>query len=109
MANSKFSVKNNSVRSEVSAQQSQPLPTMLSSIRVDYGPQDSLGRFFLMADYALQSMGITLGFGSFEEVVETNVTNRDTWSPLTPTFIPSSGLVQPECSYALIGRNSQGH
>ncbi|MGE0765263.1 MAG: hypothetical protein AB7L90_02255 [Hyphomicrobiaceae bacterium] len=77
----------------------------MTSLRVDYGPRDLLARFFLMADAALKDEGILLGFGSFDELVETNARHSDSWSPIAPTFDPANGLCDAERSYALIGRN----
>ncbi|MBS0241979.1 MAG: hypothetical protein JSS20_07360 [Proteobacteria bacterium] len=67
-----------------------------------------LARFFLMADAALKDEGIVLGFGSFDELVEANVRNKDSWAPIAPTFDPLNGLCDPDRSYALIGRNPDG-
>ncbi len=80
----------------------------LASIRVDYGPRDLLGRFFLMADAALKQLGITLSFGTIDELVATNLRNRDSWFPLLPTFDPSNGLCDPSSTYVFIGRNGHG-
>ena len=82
--------------------------SLLPDIRIEHGPHDVLGRFFLLADYALRESGVTLGFGTFAELVETNRANRDTWLPLLPTFDPCNGLLDPEWAYTLIGRNPQG-
>lgn len=80
----------------------------ISSIRIDYGPRDLLGRFFLMADYALDALGVELSFGTFEELVETNRRNSDSWRPLVPIYDPSNGMCAPERSYVLLGRNRNG-
>lgn len=80
----------------------------ISAIRIDYGPRDLLGRFFLMADHALHNMGISLSFGTFEELVATNLSNRDSWFPLVPLYDPRNGLCAPTTSYVLIGRNAHG-
>lgn len=91
-----------------SAQATPHLPTMLSDIRIDFGPADVLGRYFLLADYALQELGISLSFGTFADLLDTNRANRDTWRPLLATFDPANGLMDPAQSYAMIGRNLQG-
>jgi hypothetical protein len=41
-------------------------------------------------------MGITVSFGTFEDLVETNRLNRATWPPLVPTFDPANGLCTPQ-------------
>jgi hypothetical protein len=82
-------------------------PKGLTDIRVDYGPADELGRFFLLADYALQTDGITLEFRTFDELAAANRANSDSWRPMMPTFNPKSGLVNDRRSFALLGRDSQ--
>jgi len=108
MTHPKLTGFSDSARTDTGAQSQAATPTLLTDIRIDFGPQDVLGRFFLLADYALRESGVTLGFGTFDEVVETNRTNRDTWRPLLSTFDPRNGLMDPDWAYALIGRNAQG-
>ena len=43
--------------------------------QVDHGPADLLGRFFLKADTAARERGITLSFGTFEDLVDVNAAN----------------------------------
>jgi len=80
----------------------------LSAITIDHGPAELLGRFFLRADEALQARGITLSFGTFEELVATNAANTDTWHPLIPLFNPNSGPLAPDKAFCLLGRNDEG-
>ncbi len=80
----------------------------LSSIRIQHGPADLLGRFFLMADFALRHLGVTLSFGTFDDVMDTNRENRDSWPSIVPTFDPKNGLCAPDRTYVLIGRNASG-
>lgn len=108
MTNREFNLLSNSARIDVGAQPAHKPASLLSEIRVDFGPQDILGRFFLIADYALQERGVTLGFGGFGELVETNVSNRDTWLPLLPTFHPDNGLTSSDKAYVMLGRNASG-
>ena len=80
----------------------------LSDITIDHGPADLLGRFFLKADEALQARGITLSFGTFEELVATNAANTDTWHPLIPLFNPKNGPLPPDKALCLLGRDTAG-
>jgi hypothetical protein len=80
----------------------------LADITIDHGPADLLGRFFLKADEALQARGITLSFGTFEELVATNAANTDTWHPLIPLFNPKNGPLPPDKAFCLLGRNDEG-
>jgi hypothetical protein len=98
-----------SARAASSLQPLLPAPSMLSQIRIDFGPQDVLGRFFLLADYALQESGVTLSLGTFDDLLETNRINCETWRPLVSTFDPSSGLADPQNSFALLGRDVKGN
>lgn len=94
---------------ESATQHRQPeRPHGLIDIRIDYGPHELLGRFFLLADNALRNLGIELTFGTFDELVETNKINRDSWLPIVPTFDPANGLCDPQWSYVLIGRAPSG-
>ena len=81
---------------------------MLTDVRIDYGPREELARFFLTADAALREKGIALGFGTFEELVETNRRNRDSWLPIVPSYDPANGLCDLDKGYVLIGRNLVG-
>jgi hypothetical protein len=82
--------------------------TLLSDIRIDYGPSDLLGRFFPAAVASISNLGISLSFGTFDELVLANQENRDSWRPLNPTFHPANGLVTPDTSCIIFGRNSDG-
>ena len=83
-------------------------PKRLTDIRVDFGPADELGQFFLLADYALQAAGITLEFCTFEDLLEANRANSESWRPMMPTFDPRSGIVNDQRSFALLGRDANG-
>src|ERR1051325_3761749 len=78
----------------------------LSAITINHGPAELLGRFFLKADEALQARGITLSFGTFDELVATNAANTDTWHPLIPLFNPKNGPLTPDKSLCLLGRDA---
>ncbi len=80
----------------------------LSAITINHGPAELLGRFFLKADEALQARGITLSFGTFDELVATNAANTDTWHPLIPLFNPKNGPLTPDKSLCLLGRDAAG-
>ena len=52
-------------------------PALITEITVDHGPRDLLGRFFLKADTAARERGITLSFGTFADLVDTNARNTN--------------------------------
>jgi hypothetical protein len=64
-----------------------------------------LGRFFLWADTAARDRGVTLSFGSLQDLIEANKANSDTWRPLVPVFDEALGGATSETAFVLIGRN----
>src|SRR6516165_6894454 len=94
---------------EISMQE--PLPTsgrLPSQLKIEYGPASLLGRFFLWADTAARDRGVTLAFATFQDLVEANRANSDSWLPLLPAFDPALGGAGPETGFVIIGRNKQG-
>jgi hypothetical protein len=84
------------------------LPSLVSEITVDHGPPDVLGRFFLKADTAARERGVTLSFGTFDELQEINDRNRATWKPLVPLFSTRYNDLDPESAFCILGRNRAG-
>jgi hypothetical protein len=90
-----------------------PLPSanpgdLISTITVQKGPADVLGRFFLAADAGARARGVTLSFGSYDDLVAVNELNRDTWKPLHSLFDPRVHDFNPSNSYCILGRNAAG-
>lgn len=85
-----------------------PVRPFLSDLRIDYGPSQLLGRFFVSAVAHMSEMGIALSFGTFDELVEVNRLNRDSWKPLNPTFNPANGLVTADTACVIFGRHRDG-
>jgi hypothetical protein len=87
-----------------------PHPQLVTDITVEHGPVDLLGRLFLKADTAARRRGVTVSFGTFEELAEVNKKNRETWGTLTTMydyrFCPK-GLA-PERAFCLLGRDVRG-
>ena len=81
---------------------------LLDGITLDYGPIDLLGRFFLQADTALRARGITLNFGTLDDLVAVNRRNPDTWRPLISIFDPAFGAIHNDNSFVLLGRDRAG-
>lgn len=89
----------------------EPLPSsgrLPAHLKIKYGPVGLLGRFFLWADTAARDRGVTLSFGTLQELIEANRNNSDSWRPLVPVFDESLGGVTPETAFVLIGRNKFG-
>ena len=93
---------------ELRSARAAPRPPMITEIEVDHGPRDLLGRFFLKADTAARERGITLSFGSFDDLVEVNARNTASWHPLIPLFDPKNGGFDEENAFCMVGRNGQG-
>jgi hypothetical protein len=77
-------------------------------LKIKHGPVSLLGRFFLWADTAARGRGVTLSFGSLQELIEANRSNSESWRPLVPVFDEALGGATPETAFVLIGRNKDG-
>jgi hypothetical protein len=55
-----------------------------SEIRIDYGPHEILGRFFLNVDTLIRKRGLLASFAPARQFVETNKAHFDTWGRLIP-------------------------
>jgi hypothetical protein len=87
-----------------------PRPRLITDITVEHGPVDLLGRFFLLADTAARERGVTLSFGSFEELLRINEKNRNSWGIMTSMYdfnCCPDGLA-PERAFCLFGHDAQG-
>lgn len=85
-----------------------PQRELINEVTVEHGPMDLLGRFFLKADLAARQRGVTLTFGSLDELVDANRRNRDSWLPLVATFDPDVGGITSDNSICVFGRNAGG-
>jgi hypothetical protein len=81
---------------------------LISTITVQNGPADVLGRFFLAADAGARARGVTLSFGSYDDLVATNELNRETWRPLHSMFDPRVHDFDASNSFCILGRNAAG-
>lgn len=100
------------VPSAAAGRQHPPKPSsqarFIDNVRVDHGPAHIIGRVFLKADQALRRRGVTLHFGTFEELEEVNRRNGDSWRPLLPVFDHRCWELGDHNSYCLLGRDSRG-
>jgi hypothetical protein len=85
-----------------------PHRPLISDITVEHGPPDLLGRFFLKADTAARSRGVTLSFGPMQELIDVNRSNPETWRPILPLFDPACGGIDDENSFCIFGHNAKG-
>jgi hypothetical protein len=80
----------------------------LRTLRVDHGPIELLGRFFLKAEMAARKRGLDLSFASFEELAAVNLANRQHWAPLLPQFRPGMPGLGEDTAFCILGRNAAG-
>ena len=86
-------------------------PHLITDITVEHGPVDLFGRFFLLADTAVRQRGVTLSFGSFEELLAVNQKNRDSWGIMTSMYdyrCCPDGLA-PDKAFCMLGRDVNGN
>jgi hypothetical protein len=82
--------------------------SFLADLTVEHGPLDVLGRVFLAADAECRRRGVTLSFGTFDEIVVANRANPDSWKPLFPAYDPAFHEFNADNSFVFIGRNEAG-
>jgi hypothetical protein len=80
----------------------------LSRITVTHGPVEVVAPFFLKADECARARGIRLSFASFEQLLEVNAANQQSWYPLVRTFDPRFSELNPKNSFCVIGRDQVG-
>jgi hypothetical protein len=56
----------------------------IQAVRIDHGPHEILGRFFLSVDTLIRSRGLLASFAPAQQFVETNEKHFDTWGRLIP-------------------------
>ena len=97
-------------KAAVATAPSNTAPRFVTDITVEHGPVDLLGRFFLMADTAVRERGVSLAFGSFEDLLRVNEKNRKSWGIMTSMYdhhCCPHGLA-PERAFCLFGRDAYG-
>ena len=80
----------------------------IDELVIKHGPEDLLARFFLKAADAAAQRGVYLEFGTFADLLQVNVANKDSWLPLTSTFREDLGGASDECGIVILGRNLAG-
>ncbi len=67
-----------------------------------------LADYFLAAAEAIAERGITLDFGSAEELLKTNTDNRDSWNPLVPMYDFRVNALDASNLIVVLGRDATG-
>ena len=81
---------------------------LINHLTIDHGPPHVLGRFFLLADAAARSRGLTLSFADMGELVKVNEENRDSWLPLFPTYDVRHNAIADDEAFCILGRDRHG-
>lgn len=75
---------------------------LLDQITLLHGPQELLGRFFLIADTAARDRGVKLRLRSdFDALMILNERHRDSWPPLAPIFNPALSNLRLDAAFCL--------
>jgi hypothetical protein len=82
--------------------------SIIADITVDYGPRELMSRFFLKADTAARERGVFLSFSTFDELLEVNRRNSETWKPIIPIFNSAVSGMDPSEGFCILGRNAAG-
>lgn len=81
--------------------------SFVDDLKLQHGPRDALGRFFLRAEEALENLGIRLSLGSFEELAALYGDHAATWGELVPLFDHRACEIDDR-SLCLLGRDADG-
>lgn len=83
---------------------------LLDQITLLHGPQDLLGRFFLIADTAARDQRLRLRLrADFEGLVELNSQHRQSWTPMSPIFDPRQSNLRIDSAFWLEAYDDDGH
>jgi hypothetical protein len=82
--------------------------TVFSNLSLKYGPPGLLGCALLKAEAAVRARGVSLSFGSMQDLMLVNDANRESWGPVFPGFDPAYNDLTPDNSFCLLGRNASG-
>jgi hypothetical protein len=80
----------------------------LDAIQVVHGPPGLLGRFLLQVDSNLRAKGLTLDFGTFDEVIDVHLNNKASWPVYNWMFDPRVAAIDPRNAMCLNVRDGTG-
>lgn len=84
-----------------------PTP-LLDELVLEHGPVDKIGRFLLIAESQMRQRGIHLSFATFQDLVDTNTRNKESWLSLYPAFDPRLNNLDDDSAFCILGRDAQG-
>lgn len=77
-------------------------------IRIDYGPHEVLGPFFLSVDTLIRSRGLLASFAPARQFVETNEEHFNTWGRLIPLLDGRHARFSEQDVICVVCRNRRG-
>ncbi len=80
----------------------------IEDLVIEHGPTELLGRLFLRVDSELRQRGITMRFASFQDLMDVNLANQDSWHPMFSTFNPETCRINDDNGYCLLGYDNDG-
>jgi hypothetical protein len=80
----------------------------LERLEITHGPVAMLGRFFLRAETELRERGLTLSWGTMDELLQTNVANRDSWRGLVQVFDHRYFAAKADICFCIFARDGRG-
>ena len=84
------------------------IPTILTEITIDHGPEELLVQLFLRLEHAVRQLGLRLSFGSLTSLCAINAANRASWMPLFPVYRPDYWPHTPSDSFVLLASEPDG-
>lgn len=81
---------------------------LLQELVLDKGPLPLFGRVFPRAVTLARDAGVELSFGSAEDLVRANQSNRANWLPLVPALDANYSALNDENFFCVLGHNKKG-
>jgi len=97
------------IQQNITSSADAPQSTFSDDLVLTYGPIEKLGRFFLLAEERMNSLGLNLCFGSFDELAAANRAHSQTWRPLLPSFDPALSALDDDQAFCIFGRDINGN
>lgn len=82
--------------------------SFLAQVQIQHGPPELLGRTILRAYDEAAAKGVSLRFGSVDDLVAVNEHNRDSWVPLVPMFDPRLSELSADNTVCVMGLAADG-
>jgi hypothetical protein len=77
-------------------------------IRIDHGPNELLGRFFLAVDTQIRDRGLLASFAPARQFAETNEAHFDSWGKLIPLLDARHARFSEDDIICIVCRNGHG-